>query len=88
MGQNRFSEGQIFQILKEAECKAGTIGELCRKYGLPEQTFYRWRRKYEGMSVSEAKGLKELAKENTRLKGLLVERDVEIDVMREVLSKN
>jgi len=88
MKQKRFKQEQIIQILKEAECQTSTIGELCRKHGVSAQTFYRWRREYDGMSVSEARRLKELEKENARLKRLLAERDVEIDVMKEVLSKN
>ena len=49
----RFSQERIIGILKEADCKTSTIGELCRKHGVSEQTFYRWRRKYGGLSVSE-----------------------------------
>ena len=74
--------------MKEADCKTSTIGELCRKLGVSEQTFYRWCRKYGGLSVSEARRLKDLEKKNLRLKRLLTERDVEIDVMKEVISKN
>jgi putative transposase len=88
MKQKRFKEEQIIQILQESECQTSTIVELCRKHGVSEQTFYRWRKTYGGMSVSEAKRLKELEKENARLKRLLAERDVEIDVMKEVLGKN
>jgi len=88
MKGRRFSEEEIIGILKEAECKTSTIGELCRKHGISEQTFYRWRRQYGGLSVSEARGLKDLEKENSRLKRLLAERDVEIDVMKDLLSKN
>jgi putative transposase len=88
MKQKRFKQEQIIQILKEAECQASTVVELCRRHGVSEQTFYRWRNKYGGMSVSEARRLKELEKENIRLKRLLAERDVEIDVMKEVLEKN
>ena len=88
MKGTRFSEERIIGILKEADCKTSTIGELCRKHGVSEQTFYRWRRKYGGLSMSEARRLKYLKKENTRLKRLLAERDVEIDVMKELLSKN
>jgi len=84
----RFSEERIIGILKEADCKTNTIGELCRKHGVSEQTFYRWRRKYGGLSMSEARRLKDLKKENSRLKRLLAERDVEIDVMKDLLSKN
>lgn len=88
MKSKRFSQARIMQILKEAECKTSTIGELCRKHGVSEQTFYRWRSKYGGMSVNEARRLKELEKENARLKRLLAERDLEVDVMKELLSKN
>jgi len=88
MKQKRFKQEQIILILKEAECQTSTIGELCRKHGVSEQTFYRWRNKYGKMSVSEARRLKDLEKENARLKRLLAERDVEIDVMKEVLEKN
>ena len=88
MKGTRFSEERTIGILKEAECKTSTIGELCRKHGVSEQTFYRWRRKYGGLSVSDARLLKDLKKENSRLKRLLAERDVEIDVMKDLLSKN
>ena len=88
MKGTRFSEERIIGILKEADCKTSTIGELCRKHGVSEQTFYRWRRKYGGLSVSDARLLKDLKKENSRLKRLLAERDVEIDVMKDLLSKN
>ena len=88
MKSARFSQEKIIGILKEADCKTGTIGDLCRKHGVSEQTFYRWRREYGGLSVSEARRLKDLEKENSRLKRLLAERDVEIDVMKDVLSKN
>ena len=88
MKQKRFKQEQIIQILKEWECQSSTIIELCRKHGISEQSFYRWRKMYGGMSVSEARRLKELEKQNARLKRLLAERDVQIDVMKEVLEKN
>ena len=88
MKGTRFSQEKIVGILKEAECKTSSIGELCRKHSVSEQTFYRWRRKYGGLSVSEARRLKGLEKENSRLKRLLAERDIEIDVMKDQLSKN
>ena len=87
MKSKRFSQEKIIGILKEAECKTSTIGELCRKHGFSDQTFYRWRRRFGGLSVSEARRLKGLEKENSRLKRLLAERDVEIDVMQDQLSK-
>jgi len=88
MKGTRFSQERIIGILKEADCGTSTIGELCRKHGVSEQSFYRWRRKYGGLSVSEARRLKDLEKENARLKRLLAERDVEIDVMKDLVSKN
>jgi len=88
MKGTRFSQERIIGILKEADCKTIAIGELFRRHGVSEQTFYRWRRKYGGLSVSEARRLKDLEKENSRLKRLLAERDVEIDVMKDLLSKN
>ena len=60
MKGTRFSEERIIGILKEADCETSTIGELCRKHGVSDQTFYRWRRKYGGLSVSESRGLKDL----------------------------
>ena len=63
MKGKRFSEERIVTILKEAECKTSTVQEICRKHGVSEQSFYRWRKKYGGLSVSETKRLKELEKE-------------------------
>jgi putative transposase len=87
MKKKRFSEGQIVRILREAETGQMPIVELCRKHAISEFTFYRWRRKYQGLSISEARRLRELEKENTRLKQLLANRDLEIDAIREVLRK-
>ena len=88
MKQKRFREEQIVRILKEAETGQMPIVEICRKHAISEFTFYRWRRKYQGLSISEAKRLRELEKENVRLKQLLANRDLEIDAIREVLRKN
>ncbi len=74
MKGTRFSQEKIIGILKEAECKTSTVGELCRKHG--------------GLSVNESRRLKDLEKENFHPKRLLAERDIEIDVMKEQLSKN
>ena len=87
MKRKRFTEEQIVTILKEAECKTSTIQEVCRKHGVSEQSFYRWRSKYGGLSVSETRRLKELEKENSRLKRLLAERDLELDVAKEIIEK-
>ena len=84
--KKRFTEEQIIGFLKEAE--AGVpAAELCRRHGFSEASFYLWRNKFGGMSVSDAKRLKELESENTRLKKLLAESLLENEVTREALSK-
>lgn len=67
MKKKRFTEEQIIAVLKEAEAGAKT-SDLCRKHGISEATFYNWKAKYAGMTVSEARRLRELEQENTRLK--------------------
>ena len=86
MKKQRFSEEQILGFLKAAE--AGTpIKELCRKHGFSDASFYLWRKKYGGMSVSEAKRLRELEAENTKLKKLLAESMLNTDALRTALSR-
>ncbi len=87
MKRKRFTEEQIIGILKQAEA-GGTNQEICRKNGITEQTFYRWRSKYGGMQVSDAKRLKELETENRKLKQLLAEAHLDNAALKEVLSKN
>jgi putative transposase len=87
MKQGQFSQEQIIAILHQAEKGEQTIQAICREHAITETTFYRWRKLYGGMSVSEAQRLKELQKENTRLKRLLAERDLEIDALKEYLAK-
>ena len=84
--KKRYSEEQIIGFLKEAD--AGVpVKELCRKHGFSDASYYVWRSKYGGMNVSEAKRLRELEAENARLKKLLAESMLEIEVTREVLRK-
>ena len=84
--KRRFTEEQIIGFLKEAE--AGVpAAELCRRHGFSEASFYLWRNKFGGMNVSDAKRLKELEAENTRLKKLLAESLLENEVTREALRK-
>jgi putative transposase len=85
--KKRFSEEQIVAILREAESEGKTVAQLCRTHGVSEPTFYNWRRKFGAMSEPEVRRLRELEKENGRLKRLLAERDVEIDVIKEFLKK-
>ena len=87
MKQGQFSQEQIVAILQQAEKGETTIQAVCREHGITETTFYRWRRIYGGMPPSEAPRLKELEKENSRLKRLLAERDLEIDALKEYLAK-
>lgn len=84
--KKRFSEAQIVGFLREAD--AGVpIKDLCRRHGFSSGSYYLWRSKFGGMSVPEAKRLKELETENTRLKKLLAESLLENEVTREVLRK-
>ncbi len=87
MRKRRFAAEQILTILREAERGERTIGEICRAHGVSEHSFYRWRQKYSGLEVSEARGLRELGTENAGLKRLLANRDLEINAMEELLAK-
>ncbi len=87
MKAGRFTEAQIITILREAETGQATIEALCRKHAIGEATFYRWRSRYGGMEASDAARLKELERENSHLKKLLAERDLEIEVMKEINAK-
>lgn len=84
--QKRHTEEQIVRILKEAETGVKII-DLCRRHGITEQTFFRWRSKYGGMEVSDVRRLKELNDENQKLKRIVAERDLEIDAMKDLLTK-
>ena len=87
MKQSRFSEEQIISILREAAKGEQTITAICRTRAISENTFYKWRQKYGGLEVADAKRLRELEKENARLKRLLAESVIEVDAMKEVLAK-
>src|SRR5436309_4877718 len=87
MKQGQFSQEQIVAILQQAEKPDQTTQAICREHGITQTTFYRRRKKYGGMSVPEAHRLKELEKENARLKRLLAERDLAIDALPEYPAK-
>jgi putative transposase len=84
--KKRYSEEQIIGFLREADSGL-SVKELCRRHGFPEQSYYLWRKRFGGMTVSDAKRLRELEAENTRLKRLLAESMLENEVVREVLRK-
>lgn len=84
--KKRFTEGQIVGFLREADAGVA-VKDLCRKHGFSEASYYLWRSKFGGMSVSDAKRLTELETENARLKKLLAESLLENEVTREVLRR-
>ena len=88
MPKKRFTIDQIIKILAEAELPGNSVAQTARRYGISEQTIYRWRAKYKGLSSSEAKRLKQLEDENRRLKRLLAEKELEIQTLTEIIKRN
>ena len=85
--QKRFTDERILSILKEGSAGAKT-GELCRKHEISTATFYTWRSKFSGMVVPDIKRLKALESENSKLKKKLAETILDIDTLKDLLSKN
>jgi putative transposase len=87
MRTSRFSAEQIVGILKEHEAGAA-MAELCRRHGISQQTFYRWRHKYGGLDRGDATRLRALEGENARLKRLVAEQALDLQALRDLLRKN
>jgi transposase-like protein len=91
MVKKGYSTEQIIAKLREAEvalAKGQKAAEVCRKIGISEQTYYRWRREYGGLRVNQAKKLKDLERENSRLKKLVADQALDIAILKEVSSGN
>ena len=86
MKKSKFTESQIIGILKQQEQGVKT-SEICRQHGISEPTFYNWKSKYGGMNVDELRRLRELEQENGRLKKIVANQSLEIDIIKDVLSK-
>jgi putative transposase len=85
--KKRFSEEQIIVVLKEQEA-SGKTTEVCRRHGISPATFYKWKTKFGGMEVSDARKLRSLESENARLKKLLAEAELDKAMLKELLRKN
>jgi putative transposase len=91
MARKRFSPEQIITMLREVEVllnQSNPVAEVCRKLGVSEQTYYRWRKEYGGMRVDQAKRLKELEQENIRLKKLVADLSLDNAILKEVNRGN
>ena len=85
--KKRFEEEQIIRILREADVSGVQVWEVCRRHDITEQTFFRWRKKYGGLDVSDARKLKVLESENAKLKRLVAEQLLVIEGLKEFAGK-
>ena len=87
MKTQQWSEERIIGLLQQAEKGETTIAELCRAQGISENSFYKWRQKYGGLQINEARRLRELEQENSRLKKLVADVMLDNAILKEVLGK-
>ncbi len=87
MKRSRFSETQIIAILKEADSGVTTIREVCRKHGVSDGTYYKWKSKYGGLDASDLKRLRELESENSQLKRMFADLSLENTALKDLISK-
>jgi putative transposase len=87
MKQTRFTEEQVILALRQQEAKEKTTAEVCRDLGISQATFFKWKRKYGGMSVSNARHLRELEQENSRLKRMLANAMLDKEILEETVKK-
>lgn len=87
MRKSQFSEEQIIAVLQEGE-KGGDVAGLCRRHGISRETYYRWKQKYGGMGVSEARRLKQLEDENRRLKRIVADQALNLLVLKDLLGND
>ena len=91
MPRKRYNPEQIIGMLRQAEIELAQgrkIGEICRGFGISEQSYYRWRKEYGGMQVAQARRLKDLERENARLKRLVADLSLDKDILKEALKGN
>jgi len=91
MSRKRYKPEQIIGMLREAEVELSRgqkVGQVCRNLGITEQTYYRWRREYGGLKISQARRMKELEKENTRLKRAVADLTLDKLILKEALEGN